>query len=128
MCGGGGGHTVRDPYRYPTRPTPWGQALGGHGRITGRQATEVPMCIITSGGDRGGSPQATAHWYRQQQRKGGWLFDRAGALLARLGAHPLGEVVAGRLTLTDWARFELTPAAHEDTCRYRRACARLGWT
>lgn len=126
--------TAGQTYTFPVRGgfRGWTPGTGpGRGKITGRRPAidleAYPMCIITSGGDRGGSPQATAQWYRQQQRKGGWLFDRAAALLARLGAHPLGDVVAGRMTLRDWARYQLHPADHAVDCRWRRACARIGW-
>jgi hypothetical protein len=91
------------------------------------------MCILTSGGDRGGSPQATAQWYRQQQRKGGWLFGPdaldhvvgsafAGVLRALRRPRALPAAVAG------WASFLTHPARHPESCRYRRACARIGWT
>jgi hypothetical protein len=90
------------------------------------------MCFI-SGGDQparyGGHPHASQRaWYEKQARKGGWFFDRAGALIARLGAHPLGDVVAGRMTLRDWVRYQLHPADHAPDCRWRRACALVGWT
>lgn len=138
MCGGGGHPT--NP-QYPILPRGgfrgWTPGTGpGRGKITGRAFTETnPMCIMTpqgggSGEQRYGHPHSKAyrHYGRQAKKGGFWGMDRAGALLARVGAHPLGEVVAGRMRLREWARFELTPSAHETTCRYRRTCALVGWT
>lgn len=140
MCGGGGGgHPHGQTYTYPVRGgfRGWTPGTGpGRGKITGRRpAIDLeahPMCIMTPSGGPGaqswGHPHSKAHrHYGRQARKGGWMFDRAGALIARLGAHPPGDVVAGRMRARDWVRYQLHPGDHAPDCRWRRACARIGW-
>jgi hypothetical protein len=132
MCGGGG-HPQGGQHPIIVRGgfRGWTPGTGpGRGKITGRHATPTPrsilMCIMTSGGSsegpsNWGHPHSRAHrHYGRQARKGGWMFDRAGALLARLGAHPLGEVIAGRMRASDWLRFQFDLQAHAPDCRYRR--------
>lgn len=91
------------------------------------------MCIITGPGSNGHSHHTPAITSRGSAGRGHMRGSMGGArrncsrLLARVGAHPLGDVVAGRMRLADWVRFELTPGAHEVSCRYRRVCARIGW-
>jgi hypothetical protein len=132
MCGGGGHPTggqhpiiVRGGYRG------WTPGTGpGRGKITGRHATPTPrsilMCIITGPGSNGHSHTPAAPTSRGRAGRGHMRGSMGGArknfarLLAALGAHPLGEVVAGHMTLADWLRFQLDLQAHAPDCRYRR--------
>jgi hypothetical protein len=132
MCGGGGHPTgsqhpiiIRGGYRG------WTPGTGpGRGKITGRHATPTPrsilMCIISGGNGQGPAGHTPTITSRGSAGRGHMRGSFGGGrrnfarLLARLGAHPLGEVIAGRMRPSDWLRFQLDLQAHAPDCRYRR--------